>query len=253
MLKKILESEKQKVTLSFISVILFVYIILFEFIIPANGILPKPSILIDSVFSLFDDYNFAKSYLFTFTSIYSSIFISYFFISIIGKYFRDFSFAFPGLRHILDLSKYFIPFFLVMLFELWFGNSILGEYLFTLIIIVGILKVTFFSELISMEQEYIFSAKSLGINDKELFRKIIWKTLQPKIFNSIKKNHIVIWSSVFIYEFICKTDGIGNIFYTALKYNDLSVLLTLFLFLIITFVLMESILEIIRKRFFYWE
>ena len=33
-------------------------IVLFEFILPANGILPKPSILIESVASLYEHYNF---------------------------------------------------------------------------------------------------------------------------------------------------------------------------------------------------
>lgn len=253
MLNKILQSEKQKVTLSFISVVLFVYILLFEFILPANAFLPKPTILIDSVFSLFNDYNFAKAYLFTFTSIYSIIIISYFILRFTSKYISDYSLAFPGLIHLLDLSKYFIPFFLILLFELWFDNLMIGEYLFTLILSMGILKVTFFKEIFSMKQEYILSAKSLGLSEKDIFTKVIWKTIQPKIFQSIKNNQVPIWASVFIYEFICKTEGIGTIFYLVLRYNDLSALLTLFFFLIITFMAMEFILERIRKRFFYWE
>ena len=253
MLNKIFKSEKHKVILSFISVVLFVYIILFEFILPANGFLPKPTILIDSVYSLFKDYNFVKNYLFTFTAIYSVLIISYFLISVGSKYFIKYILAFPGLRELLDLGKYFIPFFLILLFELWFGDSIFGEYIFILFIIIGSLKVTLFNEIFSMKQDFVLSAKSLGMKEKDIYTKVVWKTVQPKLFDTIKKNHVEIWALVFIYEFVCKTEGIGNILYFVIKYNDLSVLLTLLLILIITFLVMELILNKIEKRFFFWD
>ena len=253
MLKKLLKSENQKIITSFVFVLLSVYIILFEFILPTNKFLPKPTILFDSVQSLFQDYNFVSAFLFTFSAIYAVTIVSYFLLKIGGNIGSKIILSFPGLNALFDIGKYFIPIFLIFLFELWFGNSVIGEYLFILILLMSSLKAELFRSITSVNEEYILSAKSLGLNDNEVLSKVIWKSLQPKLFDVIQSNHIKIWSFVLIYEFISKTDGVGYIFYQVLRYNDLSVLIILFIFLIITFLVMEIVLSRIKQKYFFWE
>ena len=253
MLRKLFKSDKQKIITSFISILLFVYILLFEFVLPANRFLPKPTILFESVQSLFQDYSFISAFLFTFSAIYAVTIISFFLLKIGGSIGSKIILSFPGLNVLFDIGKYFIPLFIIFLFQLWFGNSVIGEYIFILIILMGSLKAKLFNSITTVEEEYILSARSLGVDDNKILSKVIWKSLQPKLYDVIISNHIKVWGIVLIYEFICKTDGIGYIFYRVLKYNDISVLIILFIFLIITFLVMEFVLSRIKKKYFFWE
>ncbi len=253
MLTKIFQSTTTKVILPLLSILLFIYILFFEFIFPANSILPKPTILFDAILALFQDYDFLSSFLFSFTAIYSVMIISYFLIRFGSSWMFSFAQYFPGMKELFVIGKYFIPLFLIFLFELWFGNSIWGEYLFVLFLIMGKLKSSVMNALTIVKEEYVLSAKSLGVPENKIGSKVIWKTIQPNVYNSLVDFHIPIWGLVIIYEFICKIEGVGNIFYLALKYNDLSLTIVLFVFLIITFLIMEIILKSIKKKYFFWE
>lgn len=253
MLTKLFQSSTSKVILPLLSVLLFIYILFFEFILTSNLIFPKPTILLDTIPALFQDYDFLSSFLFSFTAIYSVIIISYFLIRISSYWLFSIVQYLPGIKELFKISKYFIPLFLIILFELWFGNSIWGEYLFLLVLIMGILKSSVVSELDNVKKELILSAKSLGLSENEIFSKVIWKSIQPNVYKSLLDFHIPIWSFVIIYEFICKTDGVGNVFYLALKYNDLSLAIVIFIFMIITFLIMEIILKSIKKKYFFWK
>ena len=156
------------------------------------------------------------------------------------------------MKEIFLLGKYFIPLFLIFLFQLWFGDSLWGEYLFILVVIVGTLKSTIVSEIKNVNEEYINSAKSLGLNQTTIVDKVVWKSIQPGVFDSLVKLHIPIWSLVIVYEFICHTKGIGSIFNLALNYNDLSLVILLIGILIITILFMEFLLTLIRKKYFFW-
>jgi NitT/TauT family transport system permease protein len=252
MLNKIFQPNKNKVIFSFLSGIIFIYIVLFEFVLPANKILPKPSILIESVPSLFQDYNFLSSFLFTFTAIYSVMLMSYFFIKQWNNLLISLAEIFPGLKELFVLGNYFIPLFLIFLFELWFGNSIWGEYFFIFILTMGTLKSTIINEIDSIKAEYILSARSLGLAEKEIVKKVVWKYVQPRVYDSIIKNHVVVWSLVIIYEFVCRTDGIGSILSLALKYNDLSLVIVLIAIIIVAILVMELLLINIKKKYFFW-
>lgn len=252
MISKFIHSNKFKVNLSFLSTLLFIYIVLFEFILPVNKFLPKPSMLFDSFNSLLSDYNFINGFIFTFTAIYIVMLISYLFIYIGRNILIYTAQNFEGLSELFSIGKYFIPLFLVLLFELWFGNSIWGEYLFILILTMALLKAKVISGIQTVKEEYIISAIGLGLNQNEINSKIIWKSLQPKVFDVMIKYHIYFWVNVLVYEFICSTQGIGSIFKMILKYNDLSALIVLLVTVIITLLIMDFILYRIKKKFFFW-
>lgn len=253
MLTNKFNSRSTRVLLPLISVLLFIYILFFEFILSANSILPKLTTLIDSIPALFQEYDFLSSFLFSFTVIYSMMIISYFLIRFSANWILGFVQYFPGVKELFIISKYFIPIFLIFLFELWFGNSIWGEYMFVLFITMGILKSAVINELDHVNEEYIIAARSIGLPENKIAEKVIWKAIQPNAYNSLLKFHIPIWSYVIIYEFTCKTGGVGNIFYLALRYNDLSLTIVLFIFLLILFLIMEIILKGIKEKYFFWE
>jgi taurine transport system permease protein len=159
---------------------------------------------------------------------------------------------FPGVSRLFKIWKYLIPLFLIFLFKQWFGNSTYGEYLFVSIMVMGYLKISFFESIDLVKEEYILSAKSLGLQEKEMSKKIIWKSVQPYIFKTIQENHIIIWSYTILYEYICDTLGVGTILITAVKYNDFGIIILIIAFLILSFILMDIVLKKIQQKFFFW-
>ncbi len=171
--KKITKSNDSIVILSFFVILLFVYIILFEFILPANRIIPKPTILLETVPVLFEEYAFISNLLFTFSVIYSVMIITYFILKIGYKALFYINELFPGIQSLFIIGKYLLPIFMIFLFNIWFGNSVYGEYLFSLIIIMGSLKAEVSNQFNNPKKEYIDSARSLGLTDNKLFGSII--------------------------------------------------------------------------------
>lgn len=235
------------------AVILFIYIILFEFILPVNQVLPKPSIVLDSFPALFSDYNFFNSYLHTFSILYSIFLISYFLIKFSFSLLIKTSYILPNVSSIMSLWKYILPIFLIFLFDIWFGNSILGEIIFIMILLLGLLKIEIFQNINKVKDEYIYSALSLGIDQNKIIKEIYWKSFQPQLFNLLLKNHLVLISYILIYELISKSDGLGNLLGLAIKYKDLSITILVIVLIAITLEIAEQIMKKIKAKFFFWE
>ncbi len=238
---------------SVVAVFLFVYIILFEFILPVNQILPKPSILIESFSSLINDYNFIVSYLFTFSILYSIFFVSYFIIKIFFPLVIKTSFLLPKVDHLISLWKYALPIFLVFLFEIWFGNSIWGEILFLIVLAISLLKIEILQNINKVKDQYISSARSLGIDQNRIIKDIYWKSFQPQLFDVLIKNHLILASYILIYELISSSNGLGNLLGLAIKYKDLSIIILVIILIIITLEIAEQIIRRIKIKFFFWE
>ncbi len=244
--------NKDFIVSKFILTLVFVYIILFEFILPINKVLPKPSVLIDSFPTLIYEYHFVSKFLFTFAMVYLAILISFLLISLFSNILIKIIKNFPLASKIFVIGKFFIPLFLIFLFEQWFNSSTYGQYLFVFILVMGYLKISFFNSYDLMKDEYIISARSLGLTESAISKKVIWKSIQPYLFRTVQENHIFIWSFVIIYEFICQTDGIGTALITAVKYNDFSIIILIIIFVILAFYLMELILNKVKQKFFFW-
>ena len=252
MFTKFIQSNRFKINFSFLAALIFIYIILFEFILPVNKFLPKPSMLLESFNSLIHDYNFIYGLLFTFTAIYFGMLISYLIIYLSRNILIYIAENYQLLTERFLIGKYFVPLFLVFLFELWFGESIWAEYFFIIIIMMGLLKAEVITGISSVKEEYITSAKSLGLTTSEINDKIIWKSIQPNVYDIFIKYHVYFWVNVLVYEYICKTQGIGSIFNLIIRYNDLSALIVLVLIVILSNVIMEINLNRIKKKFFFW-
>ncbi len=250
---KYLKNSGLQIVLPLLTVLLFVYILLFEFVLPINQLFPRPSILIESVPSLFKDYKFFDSLMFTISIIYTSLLVAYFLLKFSSKLIIKTANFLPAIKHLLDYSKYFLPVLFIFLFNLWFADSIWGEILFIILLISASLKTALIKSVLSVNQEYIDSAKSLDLNDNQIITDVIWKSVQPYVFSEIKKSHILLWSYAIIYEFICKTDGIGNVFRLAVKYNDISVVILIILVVVLFIVLGEFLLGKIKTKFFFWD
>lgn len=251
--KSIFKNNSLKLTFSLISVLLFVYIILFEFILPINQILPKPSILIESIPSLINDKSLVNSYFYTLSIVYLTFIATYFIIRFFFSTLLKFAISFQNILSFFKSSEYILPIFLILIFNLWFGEADYGEVIFTIIILMAVLKTVVLEKSVKVKEEYISSALSLGLGKKETINKVIWKSVQPDVYGVFLKYHFLIWTYVLVYEFINKTDGIGNSIYNLLRYKDFVYLLLIIIVLIITLTIFSYLMKIIKSKYFYWE
>ncbi|MBZ0199841.1 MAG: ABC transporter permease subunit, partial [Ignavibacteriaceae bacterium] len=200
------------------------WVLLFEFILPANNILPKPSTVIESVGTLWSEYNLLYNLLSTIGAIYISIFLAYFvvrfFVHVIGRDNHLFHFIFS----LEGISRYIPGLVLGIFLIYWFPNSELVEFIFAFLTAFLSFTIKINDELRNIPDEYVNSIRSLGAEEFFIRKNIIWKILQPGIIKHAFLIHKFLWITLIAFEFIKGGFGIGVIFKKALQYNDLAVI-----------------------------
>jgi len=238
---------------SIIAVFVFVYVLIFEFTLPHVEFFPKPSLLYASFISLWKSYYLSNALFLTTSIIYISLIAGYILIyfsaTLLLKLFNDFQ----GLINIVNLVKYFPTFFFAIIFIYWFNISITAEFIFAILIVISNLKLTVYTASIKINKDYIYSAMSLGLTENEVMRDVVWKNIQPEIFNSIRKIHNYLWVILLIYEFIGKANGIGSVYYSALLFKDLGALIALALFVCVLIWLGNVLIKYVTDKLIYWE
>ncbi len=236
-----------------VAVYFLLWIVLFEFVLPVNNILPKPSIVIESFPDLWNDYNLPINFLSTISVVYISIFAAYFCVKILSPFLveRE-NFISLFINSVEWFSEYLPGMLIGLLLIFWFPQSEYIEFVFAFITAFTSLMIRFQNESEKVGEEYILSAKSLGLNENEISRKIIWNNAKPELMSHIISMHFYIWSMLLIFEFIKGGLGLGAIFNLTLEYHDLSGIFSVFIITGITIYLGTLILKYIRKKFVFW-
>lgn len=240
-------SASSKILLTF----LFVYVILFEFILPLNNILPKPSFILESFTTIWNDYNIAISLLETYSIIVFSFLCGYFLTWIL----RGLSIYFGETQHELFKSFSWLRsvniFFIVVLIGFWFGNSIVAFMIFMLVIqFLGLMN-----ELISTtknDEPYELTVMSLSSEKTKDLAEIRWKLHIPKIFKSIIEKQSSMWLLVLTYEFIHLDIGVGYVIKQILAYRDFTGLFPLIIITALLYKLNFLLLKISVKKYAFW-
>ena len=214
-------SSSKRSPLVFVLFYFVLWIILFEFILPVNNILPKPSIVFQSFGALWEDYNLPFNFLDTVAAIYLSIIVAYLLVHF--------------LSHFFVTNRNFLTDFIFA-----FSTSYLS-------LIIFLQK-----RIENLPAEYTDAARSLGISEKRIRKEIVWKSIQPEIFNHIYELHLYIWSLLIAFEFIKGNYGLGNIFRLALQYKDLSALFSTFIIVGVTIFLGKTVISYLNKKFAFW-
>ena len=157
---------------------IFIYIVIFEFVLIPIKFIPKPSILFDSFISLWDSYNLVALLFSTTSIIYLSLVIGYFLISISAKYLLKIVYEFPGMMNLSVPFKYFSIFFFALLFNLWFSDSLTAEFFFAILVVISFLLSVLNKSSKNTKEEYILTAKSLGLNNNEISK---WSPAEREI------------------------------------------------------------------------
>ena len=241
-----------KKNILFLFAAVLVYYVLFEFILPLNKILPKPTLIIESFISLWNDYNLLSAFAVSASAVYTSIIIGYLIINyasgfIITVFKKNTEMFFP-----LRLFRYFPAFFYAVIFAFWFPESIIAEYFFTLIASIFFLLISIKSELPNIKNEYLDASRSLGKSESEINSKVIWKLIQPNIFDSLSRLHYYLWVLVLVFEFIGKISGFGGIYDSLLTYHDFAALFALAIIISLIIFAGSSFIKYFKNKTIYW-
>lgn len=239
--------------LTFLFVLLFIYVVLFEFVLPINKILPKPSLLIESLPALFSEYNLLSQMAITTSIVYLSLAAGFFIVWVFSYQLSKMIEKNIGLFNNLRLFRNFPAFFFAVLFAFWFGDSILAELIFAIIVAAFFITVDYIKAAASVPDEYINAGKSLLLMNKELHKKVTWKYSLPFLFGNLTRLHYYLWVLLLIYEFIGQVNGFGGIYNFALEYNDFSVIVLLGIIIALLIWLGNSIINYLQKKLVFWK
>ena len=229
------------------------WIILFEFILPVNKILPKPSIVLESFSALWSYYNLPVNYLSTISAIYVSLFLYYLLVKVLSPYLKEKDNSITVFINSLEWFSQFIPGIIIgLLLIFWFPATGYVEFVFAFVTAFASIMIKFQNESDTADEEYILSARSLGLNENEVTKKIIWKNVEPKLIEHMFDLHLYLWGMLIVFEFIKGGPGLGVIFRKALEYDDLSAIFSVFLITGISVYLGTILLKYIRKKFVFW-
>lgn len=240
-----------KYNLRILAAIIFIYVVLFEFILPPVKSVPKPTELADVILSLLNDYNLIGNILFSFGVLLSGIFVSgILFYLVRGIVIRSILF-FRRVKGIADFFNY-IPYiiFAALLF-VWFGDSVLIEYIIIFSFSMMTLKLFVYKKLSSIKEEYINSARSLGITESKLFSEVYFKNLLPHFREYFSKYYFSVWSFLFVYEFVIGR-GLGFTLKQLTLFLDYTGLLVFFVICSILFYLTKGIFQYLLNRIIFW-
>ena len=226
---------------------------MFEFVLTPVRFLPKPTILFDSFISIWGIYNLAEALFTTTTIIYLALFLGYVFAVIFATQIIKILLEYPGIINISVPFKFLSSFFFAIVFNLWFQESVIAEFLFALLIVIGIIISEMNKSVKTCHEEFILTAKTLGLEINEIYKKIIWKEIQPKVFDCLIKAHIWLWIIVLVYEFIGGMEGLGSVYHIAFTYNDIAGIIALGLLSSLLILLGNWIINYLRSKIIFWE
>ncbi len=230
---------------------LILWIILFEFIIPTNYFAPKPSVVLESFSSLWNDYNLLPNFFSTFGCIYLSLSIAIIISTFLSNKVVHKKFSEYLLKERNKGRLIFLIFSFLILSAIWFSNFYFFKIIFASVISILILTIKNLRGMDSVNSNFIDSMKSLGFSNDVIQNKIISRLVRPSLLNYLRVYHFVLWTIIIIYEVFIDREGIGFMLKKIVEYRDLSAAFALLLILGFILLLVNRIHIVITKNFNY--
>ncbi len=247
-------NKKRYLSLISITVFIFLYCTIVEFILPVNEIIPKPSLIIESIISLFKDYGILQSIALTSSVVYISLVLCYFLLHFTSHFIIKIADnkQINSIFSFLKLFKYF-PFIVgIVLFVFYYNTSIYGEFLFAFLFVIFNL----FAKFANINDNFVNEYKIFIENNKLSQNKLInmkSKLIQPGLYSSFKKLHLTLWAVVIVYEFIALTGGLGTKYNILLSNHDFSGFIALAILISILIWFGNYLFTLIKNKLIFWE
>lgn len=141
---------------------------------------------------------------------------------------------------------------LIPLVVVWFGigefSKILLIYLATFLTIV----VAATAAVMSVSQGRLRAARSLGVNQWQLFRHVILPSAIPELFTGVRVGIGIGWTTLIAAEMIASSSGLGWMVMNASAYLRTDVVLLGVLMLGVTGYLLDFVLVTAQRRWVHW-
>jgi ABC-type nitrate/sulfonate/bicarbonate transport system permease component len=216
-------------------------------------VLPKPSLVFESFGYIWADYNFLEAIAITSTSVYLSLVVAYLAVSSLSGLIIKITLEFPNAIEKLKVLRYFPAFFFAIIFSYWFGKSILAEFLFAFISSIILISIQLVIATKKHNKVYVNIATNLGIKKNKIYSNVIFKNIQPYLFNELIRIHYYLWVLVMVYEFINVINGFGGVYKTALLYRDFAGLFSIAILISVLILFGSYLINKIHEKIFYWE
>jgi len=246
--------NKKRIVYYFLLVYLFLWIILFEFVFPVNRILPKPSIVVLSLGDLWHIYNFGLNYLSTLSIIIFSVFSAYFLVWLLRVPLAGESDITYGFITSAEWISNYIPGVIIgFLLIFWFPDFEFVDLIFAFSAALVSLVIKYKKEIKHVKPEYIDSMRSLGASEKFIAKKVIWKSIEPALFNHLIELNFYLWTVLVIFEYIKGTHGLGSVLRLTIQFSDLSAFFTSLIIIGVTIFFFVLLINLIKRKYFFWE
>lgn len=229
------------------------WILLFELILPVNNIFPKPRIVFQSLFDLLKTYQLSWNYLSTISAIYFPLIVAYYLSRFLFPIILQKS-VFSDIVLSLEWSSRYIPgIILAMILIYWFPQSEFTKFIFAFLI--SFTSFIFRSKNLveNLGSEYSLALQSFGIETNSIWRKVIWKAIQPDLMAHIIRQNIYLWASVILFEYVNLGFGLGTLLRKILQFKDLSALVMTFIIIGISIFISTQLFKFIKNKFYFWK
>ncbi len=245
--------EEKKFLAKFIFALFFVYVCLFEFILDVNKILPKPSLLFESFFSIWKDYDLFFALIISTSVVYLGLLLGYGSLFLLRNLLCRIYFSFPTVLVASKVFKYFPAFFYAVLFEYWFQGSYFAEFFFSIIAFSLLMAAVFIQEIGNVKEDYLNFAKSLVIPDNKVFSQIIWNSAQTSLFKAMKKFNFYLWVLILLFEYVANVEGLGRVYNQMLAYRDLTGLISTALIIAVIIYSTNKLIDYFSLKVIHWK
>lgn len=243
-------SYQTKRNLKFLFSLLILYLVLFELILPKNKFIPQPTTFFESFLHLWSIYGLLLPLISTATIVYFSILISYLFVFYFRILIIKNVISYNSKLQVLKVFKYLPAFFIVLLFSLWFKDSLSAEIVFGILVSLVMIIKKINELILDVKKEYIIFAHQ--VNPNKMFSEVYWKSILPKLFSYLYDLQFYLWILILVYEFISESYGIGLIYKQALTYKDIGAIFSISIIVSIIIWISNFFIKLIEMKKIFW-
>jgi ABC-type nitrate/sulfonate/bicarbonate transport system permease component len=229
------------------------WILLFELILPINNIFPKPSIVFQSLFDLFKNYQLRWNYLSTVSAIYFPLILAYYLVRVLFPFILQKTVISDIILSVEWFSRYIPGIILAMILIYWFPQSEFTKFIFAFLISFSAFMFRSKHLAENLGSEYSLALQSFGVKTNSISRKVIWKAIQPDLMAHIIRQNIYLWASVILFEYINLGYGLGTLLSKILQFKDLSALVMIFLIIGVSIFISTQLFKLIKNKFYFWK
>lgn len=232
-------------------IIISILIVLFEFILPSNNYFPKPSVVIQSYPSLFNDYNLLINFSSTFGIVYLSLMIGIILSKVLSVLLLEKKCVNSLVKKRNKCFWFILLAPLLILPLIWFPDFYLFKMIYALLISTIAFTIKRIIEMEKIDKNYISSIRSLGLPINIIRNKIMTKLVEPAVIAYARDYQFILWLLVLIYEVLIQREGIGIMIKRIVEYRDLSGAIAILFILGFIIILTNIILSKLNEKLSY--